>query len=87
MRKKLLSAIAMLLLLSGIALFASCNDDSTDDTHISVSSSEETDAEGTSSEITDESNDINEDETTSDTTKSETTVSTTGGENWSQDRK
>jgi hypothetical protein len=89
MKKILLSAIAMLLLLSSVAIFASCSDDSTDDTYVSVSSDGETDTEGTSSESTNDSttNTDNDGETTTDTTETESSAVTTGGEQWSQDRK
>lgn len=79
----------MLLLLSSIAIFASCNGDSTVDYYESVSSSEETDIEGTASESTNDSttDTDNDGETTTDTTETESSAVTTGGEQWSQDRK
>lgn len=87
MKKLLLSAVAILLCFSSIAVFASCSDDSTDGTFVSVSSDGETGTEGTSSENINGSGEKNDGETTSDTTDTESDADTTSGENWSQDRK
>ena len=83
MKRLLLSAIALLLLLSGVAMLASCDDDSMEDSSFKpVSTSVETGGKDPSSDST-KPEEVSD---TDDTTESATSA-TTSGDPWSQDRK
>jgi hypothetical protein len=85
MKRFLLSAIALLLLLSGVAMLASCDDDSMEDSSFKpVSTSVETG--GDSSSVGTKNNET-EDATGSAGSTEDTTSATTSGDQWSQDRK
>ena len=90
MKRLLLSAIALLLMLSGVAMLVSCDDDSMEDSSFKpVSTSVETGGEDPSSDSTEngKNEEVSGTDNTTESTTESTTSATTSGDQWSQDRK